>query len=53
MDTPGIAKEDFHKIGSPVTSTAFGFGEKLGPFYEFFTASHYIIKIKSVNYFNI
>ena len=38
MDASGIAKEDFHKIGSSLTSTVSGLGEKLGRFSEIFTA---------------
>ena len=47
MDASGIAKEDFHKIGSPLTSSASESGEKLKPFLEIFTALKQIKSKKS------
>ena len=47
MDAPGIDKEDFHKIGSPLTSSTSESGEKLGPFFEIFTALKQIKSKKS------
>ena len=49
MDAPRIAKEDFHKIESPLTS---GLGEKLSLFPEIFTALKLdkIYKVKTLEW---